>query len=117
MPNQIDVYVGGKLRGLRSTNKLTQRDLAKKINVSAQQLQKYESAANRISASTLYEIAQILDVNPGFFFEGFKDENLDDEAMINDIKANQIGSMYKRIDNAQTKDKIYDLIKVLAAEQ
>lgn len=53
---------------------MTQQILAKRVGVSYQQLQKYESAANRVSASKLFKFAGILGVPPAWFFEGLTPE-------------------------------------------
>jgi transcriptional regulator with XRE-family HTH domain len=84
-PHPIDVYVGGRMRLRRIQLGLSQGALASKIGVSFQAVQKYESGDIRISASRLYDVAQVLEVSPAFFFEGYPDglvaKNLADEAM------------------------------------
>ena len=69
----IDVYVGGRMRLRRIQLGLSQGALASKIGVSFQAVQKYESGDIRISASRLYDVAQVLEVSPAFFFEGYPD--------------------------------------------
>lgn len=49
---------------------MPQKELAKRLGISFQQIQKYESGANRISASKLWELCGVMDVDPGYFFEG-----------------------------------------------
>lgn len=66
----IDVHVGGRLRLLRTARRCSLEEMGRRIGVTYQQIQKYETGANRISASTLYRIAQVLETNPTFFFEG-----------------------------------------------
>lgn len=58
IPNEIDVQIGERIAILRTRQGMTQKDLARHLGVTFQQFQKYETAANRISASRLYEIAQ-----------------------------------------------------------
>lgn len=72
-PHPIDSYVGGRMRLRRIQLGLSQGALASKIGVSFQAVQKYESGDIRISASRLYDVAQVLQVAPGFFFEGYPD--------------------------------------------
>lgn len=67
---EIDCYIGKKLRFIRKKHKLTQADLAKHIGVSHQQVQQYEIGESRLSANTLFQLASIFNVNPGYFFEG-----------------------------------------------
>ena len=80
----IDIYVGGRMRLRRIQLGLSQGALASKIGVSFQAVQKYESGDIRISASRLYDVAQVLEVSPAFFFEGYPDgivaKNIADEA-------------------------------------
>ena len=69
--NPTDIYVGERLHARRVELGITQKALAKSVGVTFQQIQKYEKGTNRISASRLYQFAAILDVNPGWFFEGY----------------------------------------------
>lgn len=72
-PHPIDVYVGARMRLRRIQLGLSQGALASKVGVSFQAVQKYESGDIRISASRLYDVAQVLEVSPAFFFEGYPD--------------------------------------------
>lgn len=63
-----DVAIGGCLRQKRLERKISQQELAYAIGVTFQQVQKYESGKNRISASKLYMIAHVLDVDITDFF-------------------------------------------------
>ena len=66
----IDARVGQRIREIRKSMEMTQSDLAKKIGVRFQQVQKYEAGANRVSASKLWMIAEVLGVRVEDFFEG-----------------------------------------------
>ena len=68
MPHPIDQFVGQKTRALRAIRGMTQQQLAAEIGVKFQQVQKYETGANRISASRLSEIAAALDAPITAFF-------------------------------------------------
>lgn len=61
--HQIDVRVGKNIKAYRRVAKMRQDDLAKKVGVRFQQIAKYESALNRVSASRLWLIAEALEVN------------------------------------------------------
>lgn len=74
----IDTHVGRQLRVLRASRGLTQENLSEKLGISYQQLHKYETGANSISASRLYELARLLGVSPDTFFEGIE---ADEEAV------------------------------------
>ena len=67
-PNPVDAHVGRRLRVRRVLCGMSQTALADQLGITFQQLQKYESAANRISASRLWEISKILDVPIEWFF-------------------------------------------------
>jgi transcriptional regulator with XRE-family HTH domain len=68
MNNPVDVAVGKRIRQLRKERRITQSELAKSIGLTFQQIQKYEKARNRISASKLVEIADIFDVEVAELF-------------------------------------------------
>lgn len=67
--NAVDSHVGKRIRLRRSLIGMTQNQLAKAMALTFQQVQKYERGANRVSASRLWDIAQILDVEVGYFFD------------------------------------------------
>ena len=68
--NSIDVQVGNRLRIRRMLLGMSQERLAELLGLTFQQIQKYEKAMNRISASRLFEMARILNVPIGFFYDG-----------------------------------------------
>lgn len=74
MANSIDAHVGKRLRQRRRLLGLTQQQLAGEVNIRFQQIQKYESGANRISASRLWSLAKALDVPVSYFFDGLNGE-------------------------------------------
>jgi transcriptional regulator with XRE-family HTH domain len=67
---RIDAHVGERMRLRRTESGLTQEQLAGALDVSYQQIQKYETGANRVSAGRMLEIARKLGVEVGYFFEG-----------------------------------------------
>lgn len=64
----IDVLVGRKIREFRVRHDLSQKSLGDEIGLTFQQIQKYESGKNRVSASILFEIARVLKTPVGQFF-------------------------------------------------
>jgi transcriptional regulator with XRE-family HTH domain len=68
----IDMHVGRQLRVMRAARGMTQEMLADKLQISYQQLHKYETGANSISASRLYDTSKLLGVSPDMFFEGLQ---------------------------------------------
>ena len=73
-PNPLDVHVGRKLQLRRTLLGLSQERLGNLIGLTFQQIQKYESGANRVSSSRLYDIARVLDIGITYFFEGISAE-------------------------------------------
>jgi len=69
--NNVDQIIGKKIYFLRLDNNMSQAELAKKIGISAQQLQKYENAKNRISAARLALIAKVLDKDISYFYQSY----------------------------------------------
>jgi len=69
-PNPTDKYVGSRVRMRRLMLHMSQERLADRLGLTFQQIQKYEKGTNRISASRLQEISNILEVPVPFFFEG-----------------------------------------------
>ena len=67
--SEIDVLVGIRVQLRRLDLGMTQGALAQLLNVSCQQIQKYETGTNRISAGCLWELSQVLSVPITFFFE------------------------------------------------
>ncbi|MBN8523675.1 MAG: helix-turn-helix transcriptional regulator [Rickettsiales bacterium] len=67
--NNLDQIIGKKIYFLRLDNNMSQAELAKKIGISAQQLQKYENAKNKISAARLALIAKVLDKDISYFYQ------------------------------------------------
>ena len=82
--------IGRNIKKFRVQRRITQTALAKKLNISYQQVQKYENGFNRISARTLYKISCILNIPISRFFEEpnknetFTEENILDELSLND---------------------------------
>lgn len=72
MPHPVDVHVGKRVRHRRWLVGMTQQQLAEHVGIKFQQIQKYETGANRVSASRLWDIADALDVPVSFFFEGIE---------------------------------------------
>ena len=67
-PTTTDQYVGRKIKEVRKHSKLTMIDLADQLGISYQQVQKYESGRNRVSAGVIFDIARMFKLPIGFFF-------------------------------------------------
>lgn len=70
MKHPVDVHVGKRIRHRRWLVGMTQQQLAESVGIKFQQIQKYETGMNRVSASRLWDIATALSVPVSFFFEG-----------------------------------------------
>jgi len=70
MAHPVDIHVGRRLRARRRLLGMTQEILANSVDIRFQQIQKYESGANRISASRLWSLAKALEVPVSYFFDG-----------------------------------------------
>ncbi len=70
MPTSVDEHIGQRVQLRRTMMGLSQKDLAKICGVTFQQIQKYETAGNRISASRLFELSAALETPVSFFFSG-----------------------------------------------
>lgn len=114
----IDDHIGQRLRGLRVARGLSQADVAVKVDLSFQQIQKYESGKSRVTAAKLCELAQALEIPVTFFFEGWPTagdaggsmpDGLSEEAWL-------LAGQFDCIDNPKTRAKVLALVKVLAEE-
>ena len=79
MANDIDLYVGKRLRRRRRLLGLTQQQLAEAVGIRFQQIQKYECGANRISASRLFELSEALHVSVQYFYDGLAEQEIEPE--------------------------------------
>ncbi|MEH6829628.1 MAG: helix-turn-helix transcriptional regulator [Sulfitobacter sp.] len=110
MSHPVDIHVGQRLKALRKLRQLSQTDLGKELGLSFQQVQKYESGSNRISASRLFEVGQFLNVAPEYFFEGINSKN---EAPETTPADDAIAMALSYIGDQETRDKILSFIESL----
>ena len=73
MADEIDAFLGRRLRRRRRLMGLTQQQLGDSVGIRFQQIQKYECGANRISAARLWALAEALEVPVGYFYEGLSE--------------------------------------------
>lgn len=130
----IDVHVGSRVRLRRTLLGMSQEKLGEALGLTFQQIQKYERGVNRIGASRLFDLARVLDVPIGFFFddmspelggpaaarlrsgvagfaegqEGFEDDTLHRRETLELVRA------YYRITDPSVRKRVFDLIKTLA---
>lgn len=70
--SEIDTYIGCRLRYFRKLSGFTQDKLASEVNITFQQLQKYENGINRVSAARLYQFTKIFNMKTDAFFDGLE---------------------------------------------
>jgi transcriptional regulator with XRE-family HTH domain len=111
----IDRHVGARIRERRIMLGLTQQQLADLIGVTYQQAHKYERAINRVSAGRLFEVAQVLSVPVGYFFEGLTREN---ERTISprERMCLELARNFAQIPNERHQEALSQLARVLAAD-
>lgn len=108
MSHPVDIHVGHKLKKLRKLRRLSQEDLGRALGLSFQQIQKYESGANRISASRLFELGQFMDVTPDYFFEGIHESDGPAKKESSDAA---LATALSRIKDDKTKERILNFIE------
>jgi len=112
VPHPIDITVGQRLRMRRKLIGLSQENLAEKVGLTFQQVQKYERGVNRVSASRLAQFADILGVSVSFFFA---EEERNVVGMLEDPGAMRLLKAYTAIDNAAVRQAIADAAVAFAA--
>ncbi len=117
MKHPVDAHVGKRIRHRRWMIGMTQQQLADRVGIKFQQIQKYETGMNRVSASRLWDIAQVLSVPIGFFFDGLSDAATDAATTVGDIFADrealELVRTYYAIPEAQRR-RLFDLARVLS---
>lgn len=109
MPHPVDIHVGQRIKEIRTVRGLTQSNVADHLGISFQQLQKYETGANRVSASRMFELSKLLNITPAFFFEGLEGHSYDTMPPM-DIETAKIASALSSIKNKKLKNRINTLI-------
>jgi len=120
-PDEVDRYVGQRLRVRRSLLGMSQEKLAKAINLTFQQIQKYERGLNRISAGRLYQFSRILNVPIDYFYAGYAPEGEDktqDQVLPIDLLQNKetinLLRIYYSITQEPARKNIIKFIKSMA---
>ncbi len=115
-PQPVDVHVGRRARERRTLEGMSQTAVAEKLGLTFQQLQKYERGDNHISASRLYELAQLFDVPVSYFFEGMEGgknaPSRDD--MVTKRETLELVRAYYAISDPDVREKIRKLTQAAA---
>ena len=112
MEENFNIHLGKKLRMRRLSLGLTQTKVANAINVTFQQIQKYEKGTNGVSSSRLIQLSKYLKVPVTYFFEDFSDYNANPESPSESIDLNYsfLLKTFSKLDNNQ-KSKILQVLK------
>ena len=117
MRHPVDVHVGQRVRQRRWMMGMTQQQLGEKVGIKFQQIQKYETGANRVSASRLWDIAGTLDVPIAFFFEGLEGQAVENQDargdVLTDKEALDLVRAYYAMPEGQRR-RLFDLARVLS---
>ncbi len=117
MKHPVDAHVGKRIRHRRWMVGMTQQQLADKVGIKFQQIQKYETGMNRVSASRLWDVADALGVQISFFFEGLAEGQVNAAYahgdMMADKEALELVRSYYAIPEAQRR-RLFDLARVLS---
>lgn len=128
-PNMVDAHVGRQVRTRRRILGLSQDKLANALGLTFQQVQKYERGANRVSASKLYEIAQILEAPIAYFFDGLADPaagraegvaDSGDDRFVHDFlmtsEGLELAEHFPRIRQAKLRRRVLEMVRTMAEE-
>lgn len=106
--DKVDYEVGRRVLELRKSMGWSREQLARKIDVTHQQLQKYEKATNRISAGRLAAVAKALKKPIEYFFEATVDGHSENERMAIEVSRN-----FLKISKTQDREAVNNLVRVL----
>ena len=113
-PVEADLVVGANIRRLRNAQRLTLQDLASRLGMSHQQLQKYETGSNRVSAGVLYHVAHALSVPVDALFEGVDDGSPPDlEAKALLLARNKCHAIVNRASSVPVLDSMAKVLRAL----
>lgn len=112
-PNLIDLYVGKRLRLRRKMLKISQEKLACLLGLTFQQIQKYELGKNRISASRLWDLSQVLGVAPDFFYEDMDEKTKKNSPRFLNAGEKAKESAFSQEDDLMQRNETLELVSAL----
>lgn len=125
-PHPIDIHVGSRVKLRRMILGMSQETLGKSLGLTFQQIQKYEKGVNRIGASRMFELSQLLDVPVQFFYDGFGATSqaangfAEGEAgetvmdLVNSPEGVQLCRYFSGIKDVEVRKRVLDLVKSIA---
>jgi len=122
-PNPIDRHVGLRIRLRRKELGISQERLADSIGLTFQQVQKYERAANRVSASKLWDVARALETSISYFYEGLSADGAGGgshggslEDFLLSAEGMELARYFPQIPKPGVRRQLLDLVRIMAAE-
>ncbi len=123
-PNPVDRHVGLRIRMRRKELGMSQERLADGIGLTFQQVQKYERAANRVSASKLWEMSRALSTSIAYFYEGLDDAETPAAHVVREATQDflmtpegmELASTFPKIPRGQVRRKLLDLVRSMVVE-
>ncbi len=116
MARKVDVYVGRRIRHRRWLIDISQQELAERVGLRFQQIQKYETGSNRVSASKLWEISRVLNVPVEYFFKGQEQDDTEREYFLDDRNAVLLVASYYKIPEEKRKS-FFEMAAALARQE
>ncbi|MGB0907069.1 MAG: helix-turn-helix domain-containing protein [Maricaulaceae bacterium] len=125
--NPVDTHVGSRVRVRRQILKMSQEKLGDMLGVTFQQVQKYERGTNRVGASRLWKLSQVLDVPVSYFFDGLEEGNVTDKGFakgdhtpivydfIKSTDGVSLATAVSKIKNKAVRRQVLELARSLAA--
>ncbi|MDG2520240.1 helix-turn-helix transcriptional regulator [Caulobacter segnis] len=122
----VDGHVGARIRQVRRARGVNQEQLAESLGLTYQQVQKYERAANRVSASKLYQIARLLETPVSAFFEGLEATDAkspdvppapDLTAFLQTAESSDIALWFPQIRTARQRKRVAELIRSMVEDE
>ncbi len=131
VPHPVDIHVGARVREQRKVKGMSQGELGDRLGLTFQQIQKYERGANRIGASRLFQLSQILGVPIAYFFDNmpddvqmtqanfdldieFADDPRDSSDVMGSSETTKLVTAYYTIANIRKRRAVHDLIAALS---
>lgn len=121
-PNATDIHVGSRIRLRRVMLGLSQEKLGDGLGITFQQVQKYEKGTNRVGASRLQHISELLDVHISYFFEGTPDASEDRPAsppsvlsqLLNSKEGISLVKAFAGIEDSRVRRRVLELVQSLS---
>ena len=129
-PNPVDIHVGSRVRLRRTLLGMSQEKLGDAVDLTFQQIQKYERGSNRIGSSRLFQFSNVLQVPVSFFFDDMPSEISGHPPGLSESKGAtyederftrretlELVRAYYRISDAPTRKRLFELIKAVGLAQ